>query len=199
MCQKTSFQNVKEKHFFEQHGQKVKIKISKCRQVAYGTFLIILHIFIAVFYINSSLAAGNMMTEDSSKKIPPNPDNLGTINISETDIISSQIQNQITISRPIFTEETFNEGHPENAASHSSRISKLRGCCRRKLSDLSCRGLGLSVIKLFPIIGWLREYNFRKDIFGDVTSGLTTTVMRIPQGTVIYTTECDKCGLRVFL
>ena len=125
------------------------------------------------------------MTRDS-KEDTPNPDNLETTNVSETDIIYPQVQNQITITRPIFTEETFDEGHPESAAPRSSGISKLRGCCQRKLPGLSCRGLCLSVINLFPIIGWLREYNFKKDILGDVTSGLTTAVMRIPQGRIIY-------------
>ncbi|XP_072051055.1 prestin-like isoform X2 [Amphiura filiformis] len=103
----------------------------------------------------------------------------------DLDIISMQCDNearyrkQITITRPIFTEETFQEGY-RISTSDSSATAKLRRSCTSNLS-ISGHGLCLAVLKFFPIIGWLKEYNWRKDIIGDVISGLTTAVMRIPQ------------------
>lgn len=38
------------------------------------------------------------------------------------------------------------------------------------------------LIGLFPIFTWLSQYNFQKDIAGDLISGCTVAIMHIPQG-----------------
>lgn len=35
---------------------------------------------------------------------------------------------------------------------------------------------------LIPVTYWLPNYNFRKSLFGDISSGITVAVMHIPQG-----------------
>lgn len=35
---------------------------------------------------------------------------------------------------------------------------------------------------IIPVTLWLPKYNYRKNLFGDITSGITVAVMHIPQG-----------------
>lgn len=39
-----------------------------------------------------------------------------------------------------------------------------------------------TVSNVFPILGWLPQYRFRRDVVGDMVAGLTVAVMHIPHG-----------------
>lgn len=41
-----------------------------------------------------------------------------------------------------------------------------------------------------PIVDWLFNYEWKKDIVGDVIAGVTVAVMHIPQGTFFYNLYC---------
>lgn len=48
---------------------------------------------------------------------------------------------------------------------------------------VSGRGVCHFLASMFPVVGWLSRYKFRRDIVGDLVSGCTVAVMHIPQGT----------------
>ena len=98
----------------------------------------------------------------------------------ELHVAEPRHRNQIIVSRPIFTEESLQDGYDENNS--FTTFQKTRRSCGQALSKVTWRGIGLGLLKTFPIISWLKEYEWRKDIIGDTVSGLTTAVMRIPQG-----------------
>lgn len=38
------------------------------------------------------------------------------------------------------------------------------------------------VLNIFPVFGWMSQYNVGRDLTADVISGCTVAVMHIPQG-----------------
>lgn len=56
----------------------------------------------------------------------------------------------------------------------------------RKLSKYFCSCSHVCckvfVFNLFPFLTFMKDYNIRKDLSGDIISGLTVGIMHIPQG-----------------
>lgn len=73
-------------------------------------------------------------------------------------------------------------GHSEEEARERSDFvpSKSKKWTDRIKSKVHCEPS--SCKRLVPIVSWLPNYPFRKYIVGDVISGLTTAIVRIPQG-----------------
>ncbi len=86
---------------------------------------------------------------------------------------------QIEINRPIYTEHEFQKGY-KHLDKNDSNVNKIK----KKIDkvEVSPRCLWRTVSKLVPIIKWLPKYKIRSDIIGDTLSGITTAIMRVPQG-----------------
>jgi solute carrier family 26 protein len=54
------------------------------------------------------------------------------------------------------------------------------------LSFISCLNAFLNKI---PLLRCLKEYNIRKNLFGDIIAGITVAIMHIPQGRKTYFAE----------
>ncbi|XP_066997153.2 prestin [Anabrus simplex] len=75
--------------------------------------------------------------------------------------------------------------HPCKQAEFDKRFqySKPRKqALRKRIVKWKCSSPLNSVLSLFPILTWLPNYQWRKDLFSDIISGFTVAVMHIPQG-----------------
>lgn len=52
----------------------------------------------------------------------------------------------------------------------------------KKCSSLTCEYCINSFLNKIPLIRCLKEYNIRKNLFGDIIAGITVAIMHIPQG-----------------
>ncbi len=89
------------------------------------------------------------------------------------------VRNRVQVSRPIYSENDFQQKY-KYMEDHVGTREQIQ----RKLKEIDCSPKGGCnvIVGLLPILQWLPGYHLREDILGDVISGLTTAVMRIPQG-----------------
>ncbi|XP_076332707.1 prestin-like isoform X2 [Tachypleus tridentatus] len=68
----------------------------------------------------------------------------------------------------------------EVSGAYMERLKRcFHGNCRRHCSLVK---IGKSVMSLFPMINWLRNYNIKRDLVYDIVSGCTCAVLHVPQG-----------------
>ena len=93
---------------------------------------------------------------------------------------ASNNKQRVKVSRPIYTEGEFQKEYKyleENPSIQQKVLKSIR--------EIQCtpKSAWNFVQRLVPILNWLPRYNIRDDMFGDILSGITTAIMRIPQGT----------------
>ncbi|XP_076823881.1 prestin-like isoform X2 [Clavelina lepadiformis] len=83
------------------------------------------------------------------------------------------------IDRPTHTEPEFREkvSGPESIPENPGISDFAKKC----VSNCTAKNVINGVIGLFPILTWLRHYNVRQWLPGDLVSGLTVGVIHIPQ------------------
>ncbi|XP_022238050.1 solute carrier family 26 member 10-like [Limulus polyphemus] len=68
----------------------------------------------------------------------------------------------------------------EGSRAYMERLKRcFRDNCRRQCSPVK---VGKSVMSLFPMISWLRNYNIKRDLVYDIVSGCTCAILHVPQG-----------------
>ncbi|XP_076334915.1 prestin-like isoform X2 [Tachypleus tridentatus] len=68
----------------------------------------------------------------------------------------------------------------EVSGAYMERLKRcFHGNCRRHCSLVQ---IGKSVMSLFPMINWLRNYNIKRDLLYDIVSGCTCAVLHAPHG-----------------
>ncbi|XP_041785260.1 solute carrier family 26 member 10-like [Anopheles merus] len=81
---------------------------------------------------------------------------------------------QVTVSRPLYQQHQLNDAYQYRKPKRAlQRELKTR---MRKVDAKSCCST------VFPLITWLPEYSWGKDLVRDLISGCTVAVMHIPQG-----------------
>ena len=83
------------------------------------------------------------------------------------------------VARPIYTEDAFQMGYT-HIDEEITALDKLRNKVHKV--NVTPKTVWHFLLRLIPILKWLPAYNLRRDIIGDTLSGLTTAVMRVPQG-----------------
>jgi hypothetical protein len=64
----------------------------------------------------------------------------------------------------------------------TSSIDHANEYVRKKYASLSVEYCCNGFLNKIPLIRCLKEYNIRKNLFGDIISGLTVAIMHIPHG-----------------
>lgn len=100
---------------------------------------------------------------------------------STTSLAVAQKSNTVSVARPVFTQEKFDDGFEKREPEDFDFKGKIRKCftcdCSKKCwKDFAYR--------LFPFITIMSSYSPREDLSGDVIAGLTVGIMNIPQGNV---------------
>ena len=104
--------------------------------------------------------------------------------IMDTDVNDSTspsgVRKRININRPAYSEEEFQQTYQETTKEPPS-VPKL---LRKKLSSCTCTKKDLKniITGFFPVLKWLPEYDVKSQLVGDVMSGFTVGILRLPQG-----------------
>uniref|UniRef100_A0A2M4AMK0 Putative sulfate/bicarbonate/oxalate exchanger sat-1 n=1 Tax=Anopheles triannulatus TaxID=58253 RepID=A0A2M4AMK0_9DIPT len=81
---------------------------------------------------------------------------------------------QLTITRPVYQQEQLNDAY---------RYRKPKRQLQRELTDRVRQIDGKTCCStVFPLLTWLPEYSWSRDLVRDLVSGCTVAVMHIPQG-----------------
>ncbi|XP_071961597.1 prestin-like [Antedon mediterranea] len=112
-------------------------------------------------------------------EIPNGHQKMAAFEELEIGILHSQ-RNEIHIERPYYTEEQFQLNYEETKLQQQA----LKEVLKRKFTKCTCtkESIKNNIISFFPIITWLWNYDLRNNLLGDVISGCTVGVLRIPQG-----------------
>ncbi|XP_059366464.1 uncharacterized protein LOC132105398 [Carassius carassius] len=81
------------------------------------------------------------------------------------------------VVRPLFSEDSFAEQH--------ERINRNRKTLRHHLKDyFTCNRNRAknAALSLLPIIGWMKNYNIKEWLLGDIVSGISTGLVAVLQG-----------------
>ncbi|XP_021349060.1 prestin-like isoform X2 [Mizuhopecten yessoensis] len=87
---------------------------------------------------------------------------------------------KFVVERPVFSQQKFDEGFEPGTRPQST----LRQSLSKAKSKCHCSGNCCMkfLYSIFPFLDILKEYNIKKDLSGDIVSGLTVGIMHIPQG-----------------
>uniref|UniRef100_A0A8C2A9F7 Solute carrier family 26 member 3 n=1 Tax=Cyprinus carpio TaxID=7962 RepID=A0A8C2A9F7_CYPCA len=85
------------------------------------------------------------------------------------------------VVRPLFSEDSFAEQHERiNRTRKTLRLSKLCLYCLHCSCDTNrAKNAARS---LLPIIGWIKNYNIKEWLLGDIVSGISTGLVAVLQG-----------------
>ncbi|XP_073429651.1 chloride anion exchanger-like [Dendrobates tinctorius] len=87
------------------------------------------------------------------------------------------VGNQYVVSRPIYSENTFQTENEKLDRYHKTFLDHLRvffGCSKEKAKRIA--------FTFFPIASWLPMYQFKEWILGDIVSGVSTGLIAVLQG-----------------
>lgn len=73
-----------------------------------------------------------------------------------------------------------------------SLIDNAKKHARKKYSLLTFEYCINAFLNKIPLIRCLKEYNIRKNLFGDIISGITVAIMHIPQGKKELIIDCKQ-------
>ncbi|KAK5638842.1 hypothetical protein RI129_013137 [Pyrocoelia pectoralis] len=83
-------------------------------------------------------------------------------------------QAAIHVQRPVYQTEELNE-----VTTYEYKKPDLRRTVKKKFAACNPKSCLLATI---PVLNWLSHYKWKKNIAGDLASGLTIAIMHIPQG-----------------
>ncbi|XP_051748130.1 solute carrier family 26 member 3 [Ctenopharyngodon idella] len=84
---------------------------------------------------------------------------------------------QYVVVRPLFSEDSFAEQH--------ERINRKRKTLRHHLKDYficDTNRAKNAALSFLPIIGWMKNYNIKEWLLGDIVSGISTGLVAVLQG-----------------
>lgn len=84
---------------------------------------------------------------------------------------------QYAVSRPLYSEESFAEEHQKVYRQHKSMLDHVKQyftCDAKRAKN--------AALSLLPIIGWLRIYQVKEWLVGDIVSGVSTGLVAVLQG-----------------
>lgn len=88
--------------------------------------------------------------------------------------VTSQSLSPLSVARPLYQQEELNEemhySVPERQVVRDA-LNSIKGWSATQCAK-----------SVFPIIGWMSQYSWKRDIMSDLISGCTVAVMHIPQG-----------------
>ncbi|XP_055974395.1 chloride anion exchanger [Sorex fumeus] len=87
------------------------------------------------------------------------------------------IGNQYIVSRPVYSENAFEEDHKKKYRHHKTFLDHLKACC--SCSTQKAKRIALS---LFPIASWLPSYQVKEWLLSDIVSGISTGLVAVLQG-----------------
>ncbi|ETN66025.1 sulfate transporter [Anopheles darlingi] len=82
---------------------------------------------------------------------------------------------QLTITRPVYQQEQLNDAYRYRKPKRTKLHHELTDRVRQIDSKTCCS-------TVFPLLTWLPEYSWSRDLVRDLVSGCTVAVMHIPQG-----------------
>ncbi|GAA6097249.1 solute carrier family 26 member 3, tandem duplicate 2 [Tachysurus ichikawai] len=84
---------------------------------------------------------------------------------------------QYVVSRPLYTEDDFTDEHEKVCRQHKTALSHVKEyfTCNSKRAKNAA-------LSLLPIIGWMKMYNIKEWILGDIVSGVSTGLVAVLQG-----------------
>ncbi|XP_033930642.1 solute carrier family 26 member 3 [Pseudochaenichthys georgianus] len=84
---------------------------------------------------------------------------------------------QYVVSRPVYSDDSFDEDHQKIYRLQKTSLDHLKAyltCDSKRAKN--------AVLSFLPIIGWMRIYRVREWLLGDVVSGISTGMLAIMQG-----------------
>ncbi|KAB5542287.1 hypothetical protein PHYPO_G00089900 [Pangasianodon hypophthalmus] len=84
---------------------------------------------------------------------------------------------QYVVSRPLYTEDAFTEQYEKVCRKHKTMLDHVKQyftCNSNRAKN--------AALSLLPIIGWMKMYNVREWILGDIVSGVSTGLVAVLQG-----------------
>uniref|UniRef100_A0A8C9W3Y0 Solute carrier family 26 member 3, tandem duplicate 2 n=1 Tax=Scleropages formosus TaxID=113540 RepID=A0A8C9W3Y0_SCLFO len=81
------------------------------------------------------------------------------------------------VNRPVYSEDSFAEDYKKIDRKHRTTLDHVKAqftCDTQRVKKTVC--------SLLPIIGWLRIYNIKKWLLGDIVSGISTGLVAVLQG-----------------
>ena len=87
---------------------------------------------------------------------------------------------KVVIERPVFSQQTFDEGFSPSARPQGSVSQYVRDSCAKCRPNKDC--FVRFLFATFPFLTILQDYKIPGDLTGDIVSGLTVGIMHIPQG-----------------
>lgn len=87
------------------------------------------------------------------------------------------LRKQYVVSRPAYSENSFQENYEKIQRIHKTTMNHI-------VEYFSCNSERLKKIglSLLPVIGWMRSYQLKQWLMGDVVSGVSTGLVAIMQG-----------------
>ncbi|KAK3544683.1 hypothetical protein QTP86_026152 [Hemibagrus guttatus] len=84
---------------------------------------------------------------------------------------------QYVVSRPLYTEDGFTDEHEKVCRQHKTMLNHIKEyfTCNSKCAKNAA-------LSLLPIIGWMKMYNVKEWILGDIVSGVSTGLVAVLQG-----------------
>lgn len=99
-----------------------------------------------------------------------------TIHTSEH--ASSSANGVMKVERPFYQQQELN-----TVLDYNNSKDGKKPLCSNPMSKFN----PLKILQsIFPILTWLPQYDFKKDLISDIISGSTVSVMQIPQGLHIF-------------
>ncbi|XP_060745503.1 solute carrier family 26 member 3, tandem duplicate 2 [Tachysurus vachellii] len=84
---------------------------------------------------------------------------------------------QYVVSRPLYTEDDFTDEHEKVCRQHKTTLGHVKEyftCNSERAKN--------AALSLLPIIGWMKMYNIKEWILGDIVSGVSTGLVAVLQG-----------------
>ncbi|XP_033889498.1 chloride anion exchanger-like [Acipenser ruthenus] len=84
---------------------------------------------------------------------------------------------QYVVVRPLYSEDSFKEDNVKVHRYHKSTLDHVKlyfSCSKQKAKN--------AALTLFPIASWLRAYQVKEWLFGDIVSGVSTGLVAVLQG-----------------
>lgn len=120
---------------------------------------------------------------------------MGDTSITNNEVDNAQEDQRLTI--PI--EEIHRNVRLQSFINHYGREEpivsvgdQIKHYFKKQCASLSLLCCLNSILDKIPLIRCLKEYNIRRNLFGDIIAGLTVAIMHIPQGKNILSAQ-EKC------
>lgn len=80
----------------------------------------------------------------------------------------------LKVERPFYEQQAFN-----SELNYCGPEQDRKNNCSQWMYNLKPKNI---ILNIFPVFGWLSQYNIKNDLVGDIISGCTVAIMHIPQG-----------------